>query len=1005
MRRKGLFLAAVGVASGSLGKPLGGKRRTSVLLGAAVLALAFGVSVGIALSGPGQVKVPIIKDSFPMTCPGGHGADHKQIGTVTAIRQKGNATFRGQVHGAAPGSYVVNLYDGDCNFLIRLGSFKVDGGGGGSFAKKLVLSFGQTFFLDVYNQDQDIHNATPLFKLGSSGNAGGAVGADLGVTKTVSNASPNVGDTVTFTVTVANAGPFTATNVTVTDLLPAGLTFVSATPSQGTYDATTGLWTIGTVTTGTPQTLTIQATVASPNPLSNTATITHSDQPDSNTGNNSASVGLNVQSADLAVSKLVSNPSPNVGDLVTFVVVLTDNGPGTATGVQVTDLLPVGLTFVSATPSQGTYTTGTGLWDVGTVTTGTPQTLTIQATVASASAQTNAALISHADQFDPNPANNTAFATETPLQADLAVTKAVSDSTPNVGDTVTFTVTLIDGGPGTATGVQVTDLLPAGLTFVSATPSQGTYAAGTGLWDVGTVAPGTPQTLVLAATVVSPDPRTNTATVSHVDQFDPNLGDNTASVTETPQQADLAVTKAVSDSTPNVGDIVTFTVTLTDNGPDAATNVQVADLLPAGLTFVSATPSQGTYDAATGVWTIGTVTTGTPQTLTIQATVASPNPLSNTATITRSDQFDSNTGNNSASATVEPPPRINIVKFVNGQDADTPTGPIVPVGSTVTFTYVVTNTGNVPLANVAVSDDKLGPITSFTGDTNGNGLLDLTETWTYTQTATAVAGQQTNTGTATGQSPTAQVVTDDNPANYFGSADVPGIQIVKFVNGQDADSLTGPHVPVGSTVTFTYVVTNTGNVPLANVAVSDDKLGPITSFTGDTNGNGLLDLTETWTYTQTATALAGQQTNTGTVTANDANNPPGTIVTDDNPGNYFGDAPAINIVKFVNGQDADTPTGPSVPVGSTVTFTYVVTNTGNVPLANVVVSDDKLGPITSFTGDTNGNGLLDLTETWTYTQTATALAGQQTNTGTATAQDPNTATPVTDDNPANYLGS
>src|SRR4029077_12324356 len=127
---------------------------------------------------------------------------------------------------------------------------------------------------------------------------------------------------------------------------------------------------------------------------------------------------------------------------------------------------------------------------------------------------------------------------------------------------------------------------------------------------------------------------------------------------------------------------------------------------------------------------------------------------------------------------------------------------------------------------------------------------------------------------------------------------------------------------------------------------------------------------------------AGQQTNVGAVTANDANNPPGATVTDSNPANYFGDAAAINIVKFVNGQDADTAPGPQVSAGSTVTFTYVVTNTGNVPLANVVVCDDKLGPITSLTGDANGVGLLDLNNTWTYPAPATAVAGQQTNVGT-----------------------
>src|SRR5262249_22966071 len=149
--------------------------------------------------------------------------------------------------------------------------------------------------------------------------------------------------------------------------------------------------------------------------------------------------------------------------------------------------------------------------------------------------------------------------------------------------------------------------LPAGLTLVSATPSQGSYTSATGLWDVGAVANGTQAVLTVQATVVSPNPQTNTASVSAADQFDPNPGNNSARATETPQQADLQITKTVSNATPNVGDIVTFTVALRDLGPDAATNVAVTDLLPAGLSLVSATPGQGTYNSTSGVWTVGTV--------------------------------------------------------------------------------------------------------------------------------------------------------------------------------------------------------------------------------------------------------------------------------------------------------------------------------------------------------------------------------------------------------------
>ena len=118
--------------------------------------------------------------------------------------------------------------------------------------------------------------------------------------------------------------------------------------------------------------------------------------------------------ADLSVSESVSSATPNVGDAITFTVTLSDHGPDAATNVQVSDLLPTGLTFVSASVSQGTYSSGSGMWTVGTVSTTTPQTLIITATVASAAAQTNTATISHADQSDPNPANNSASVTEMP---------------------------------------------------------------------------------------------------------------------------------------------------------------------------------------------------------------------------------------------------------------------------------------------------------------------------------------------------------------------------------------------------------------------------------------------------------------------------------------------------------------------------------------------------------------------------------------------------------------
>jgi uncharacterized repeat protein (TIGR01451 family) len=132
-----------------------------------------------------------------------------------------------------------------------------------------------------------------------------------------------------------------------------------------------------------------------------------------------------------------------------------------------------------------------------------------------------------------------------PPPLDLSLTKVVNDPTPPFGSNVTFTLTVSNPGATAATGVVVTDLLPAGLAFVSATPSQGIYTSGTGLWTVGAVAGGGSATLAIVAAVNAITAVTNTASITAFDQVDPNLTNNTASATVTPEFSGLGSIPAV----------------------------------------------------------------------------------------------------------------------------------------------------------------------------------------------------------------------------------------------------------------------------------------------------------------------------------------------------------------------------------------------------------------------------------------------------------------------------
>ncbi len=223
------------------------------------------------------------------------------------------------------------------------------------------------------------------------------------------------GDVIQYSMTVSNTGKDGAKNVVLTDPIPANTTYVPGTLSiasganagaktdatgddqaeyvaanknvifrlgSGANASSGGVLAIGASTTvqfevrvnaGTPDqtVVTNQAMI--------TATAATSGLPVS--ALSAAATFLVHPLADLSLTKVVNNPAPNVGDTLTYTLNLANLGPSSATGVQVTDLLPGGLTFVSATPSQGSYNSSTGLWTVGTVTTSSPQTLVLQARV------------------------------------------------------------------------------------------------------------------------------------------------------------------------------------------------------------------------------------------------------------------------------------------------------------------------------------------------------------------------------------------------------------------------------------------------------------------------------------------------------------------------------------------------------------------------------------------------------------------------------------------------
>lgn len=195
------------------------------------------------------------------------------------------------------------------------------------------------------------------------------------------------------------------------------------------------------------------------------------------------------------------------------------------------------------------------------------------------------------------------------------------------------------------------------------------------------------------------------------------------------------------------------------------------------------------------------------------------------------------------------PPIIAVLKVPS--PLSLPNGP-----GQVTYTYTIRNIGTVPMTNITMVGDTCTPIVRVSGDVNNNSILEVSETWVFTCTTT-LSQTHTNTVVATGW------------ANGLSSSDVASATVVV------SQPIVPPLIHVtkvpspltlvagGGMVTYTERITNPGTVPLSNVTLTDDKCGPMKFVSGDTDGDSMLDSTETWTYT-CSTNLTKTTTNTAT---------------------------------------------------------------------------------------------------------------------------------------------
>jgi uncharacterized repeat protein (TIGR01451 family) len=313
-------------------------------------------------------------------------------------------------------------------------------------------------------------------------------------------------------------------------------------------------------------------------------------------------------------------------------------------------------------------------------------------------------------------------------------------------------------------------------------------------------------------------------------------------------------------------------------------------------------------------------------------------------------------------------------------------------GDVINYTIVVNNTGNVDLTGVVLTDE-FAPASLTGGDADNDGVLDITETWTYTASHTVTQAEM-DSGETLVNVATVYASYNDNAFEKLGDASTTINQAKTLHIEKDATVADGTADEVDDLINYTMAVTNTGNAAISGVAVTDAFTTDEAYVSGDADSDGKLDVGETWLYTashlvtQAELDAGGTIDNTATVTGF------GATSDDDTASIDITQRPSLTIAKnvsFVTGGTNDNIVDSAFDI---INYTINVTNTGNITLTGITVSDPTAKLSTSHT-DANGNGTLDVGETWQFTATHTVTQDEfnefQTITNVATVSSAETS--------------